>query len=435
MSGSHASSLSPLTNQLLPLSARMRPYCFIAVRITAAAPVYCDTSKLALRRTRRPMRGQRRVARSRRVRRRVDVALLRAADGEAQRVVDGAGLHLGDAHEPRKNRQARRVGGRPAVGAQRVRGEVELRAGAAAPARTDVRAARRSRRECTCRCRARGRACRRPNRRRPRCARPAGTGTARDRSRRSRRRSSEPAAGCRARSPRGCRTCCPSSRPSRREGGCPGSCSRCTSPSWGAPGTPARRRRACSTRCRPGRSGSRRSWGPRLRRPWWLRSGRRGRASPRPGAWRRAGNDGAAGRRVGDGGGSPDGAAFGADGVRLAAAARRRGRGGGRAGARGDGRRGRGRPCVHVEPFPGRPHVATGARRPDVATGARRPDVAVGAGDDESTCTHDPRCFSRDTILSLPPARRPLRCADHASRSVDAPEKAARRAIADEAVP
>ncbi len=67
------------------------------------------------------------------MRRRIDVRLLRATHGEAQRMIDDTGFSFLAACQPCQNRQASGVGGCPAIGAQGVRAEVKDRAAARRP--------------------------------------------------------------------------------------------------------------------------------------------------------------------------------------------------------------------------------------------------------------------------------------------------------------
>ena len=69
------------------------------------------------------------------MRRRVDVRLLRDRDGDPQRVADDAAVSLVAAREAGQDRQPGGVGGRPALGAQRVRAQVPGRAAVGVPAR------------------------------------------------------------------------------------------------------------------------------------------------------------------------------------------------------------------------------------------------------------------------------------------------------------
>lgn len=57
MYGAHPSFDSPLKYQLLPLSARMSPCFFMAVRMTSDGPLNLERSKLFFSRRRRPIGG------------------------------------------------------------------------------------------------------------------------------------------------------------------------------------------------------------------------------------------------------------------------------------------------------------------------------------------------------------------------------------------
>ena len=108
-----------------------------------------------------------------------DVGAARVLDGEAQRVVDPAAGDVLVTCEAGEDREAGRVGRRPAGRPELVRAEVEDRARAGPPAAARSRGrARTARRACSCRGRRSARAGRRRTRGRPRSRRSSGSGTA-----------------------------------------------------------------------------------------------------------------------------------------------------------------------------------------------------------------------------------------------------------------
>ena len=139
----------------------------------------------------------------------IDVRAAGGGSGEAQRVVDHAGGHLGVAHQPGQDRQPGGVGARPAVRPQRVRRQVPDRARAGPPAPSWCGGRPTARRAC----RGRGRRSAGGGRCQPRSAAAWGSGSRRGRTARRSRSALSRAAVSRTRCCRGCRSRCRSRSP------------------------------------------------------------------------------------------------------------------------------------------------------------------------------------------------------------------------------